>query len=302
VRFVLTTLTRGVGPTRTIPLRAGVLSAPEFDRLPDSGPDPLAIQLPRTLLQRFSGEQLVIPELRTATDVEVLARILSHTAAAADPAGWNLRFGRELNATEDKVHFTPRRTGIPVVEGKHVQPFTVDLSACSGYLPPAVARRIAAGIPYDRPRLAYRDVASASNRLTLIAAVLPPGTITTHTLFCLKTALDRDDQHVLAGLFNSFVANYLVRLRVTTHVTVAVVEALPLPRPDRGSREYQTIAELSRRLAMLPADDESQARLQAIAARLYGLEAAEFRHVLSTFPLVDEGLRAAALAEYSRTL
>ena len=302
LRFVLTTLTHGAGPTRTIPLRAGVQSAQEFDRLPDSGPDPQAVELPRALVQRFSGDQLVIPDLRTGADAEVLTRTFSNAPTAADPAGWNLRFGRELNATEDKAHFTPRRIGIPVVEGKHVQPFTVDISACSRFLVPAIARRIAAGIPYDRPRLAYRDVASATNRLTLIAAVLPAGTITTHTLFCMKTALDERDLHFLAGLFNSFVANYLVRLRVTTHVTVAVVEALPLPRPDRASGEYATVAGLAQRLARVPGDGAAEARLQAIAARLYGLGAAEFRHVLSTFPLVDEGLRQASMAEFSRTL
>jgi hypothetical protein len=36
-----------------------------------------------------------------------------------------------------------------------------------------------------RARLAYRDVASATNRLTLIAAVIPARAATTHTLFCL---------------------------------------------------------------------------------------------------------------------
>jgi hypothetical protein len=302
LRFVLTTATRGGGPTRTIPLRTGVLSAPEFDRLPDRGPDSLSIGLSRHLVERFSGDQVVIPELRTGADVGVLTRALAHAAPAADPAGWHVRFGRELNATEDKAHFTKGPGGMPVVEGKHLQPFTVDLGACSQFLPPAAARLVAGGIPYDRPRLAYRDVASATNRLTLIAAVLPAGTITTHTLFCLKTALDEADQHVLAGLFNSFAANYLVRLRVTTHVTVAVVESLPLPRPERGTRAYASLAELSRRLAAEPGDAAAQARLQALAARLYGLDAAEFAHVLSTFPLIDDELKAASMAEYSRTL
>ena len=38
--------------------------------------------------------------------------------------------------------------------------------------------------------LAYREVAAATNRLTLIAAILPADTITTHTVFCLKEPLD----------------------------------------------------------------------------------------------------------------
>ena len=55
----------------------------------------------------------------------------------------------------------------------------------------AIPLRVAAQLlnrerTFDRLRLAYRDVASATNRLTLIAALLPPGTVSTHTVFCLK--------------------------------------------------------------------------------------------------------------------
>ena len=88
----------------------------------------------------------------------------------------------------------------------------------------------------QRPRLAYRDVASATNRLTLIAAILPAGCVSTHTVFCLRTPLPLRDQHFLCGLFNSFVVNYLVRLRVTTHVTTATVEQLPIPTAETSRR------------------------------------------------------------------
>src|SRR4029450_9499166 len=92
------------------------------------------------------------------------------------------------------------------------------------------SRQLLPTAPYNRPRLAYRDVASATNRLTLIAAILPKGCVSTHTLVCLRTSLPLRAQHFLCGLFNSFVLNYLVRLRVTTHVTTAIVERLPVPR------------------------------------------------------------------------
>jgi hypothetical protein len=69
------------------------------------------------------------------------------------------------------------------------------------------------------------DVASATNRLTLIAAIVPADAVTTHTLFCLKTGLPLDAQHVLCALLNSFVANYLIRFRVNTHVTATLIVA-----------------------------------------------------------------------------
>ena len=73
---------------------------------------------------------------------------------------------------------------------------------------------------------------NATNRRTLIAAILPRGCVSTHTVFCLRTPLPSDTQHLLCGLFNSFVVNYLVRLRVTAHVTTGTVERLPIPIAD----------------------------------------------------------------------
>ena len=66
--------------------------------------------------------------------------------------------------------------------------------------------------------------------------MLPAGCVSTHTVFCLRTPLPLARQHFLCGLFNSFVVNYLVRLRVTTHVTTATVERLPIPTADARRR------------------------------------------------------------------
>ena len=306
LKFVVMTLTKAdfrlkAEGTTTLPLRAGIRSSAEFDRLPESGPDCDALPVSIRLIQQISGDQLAIPELRTRLD----ARIASHVAFSFPPAGsdagWGLRFGRELNATDDRKHFNERAAGLPVLEGKHLQPFTVDARSSRRYIDAAAAERILGNRPFDRPRLAYRDVAASTNKLTLIAAVLPAGTVTTHTLFCLKTLLDEDGQQFVAGVFNSFVANYMVRLRVTTHVTVAIVERLPLPVPSRSSPDFITIIECARVLAS-GADLSAQSRLQAATARLYRLDAEAFAHLLSTFPLVDERVRAASMEAFIRTV
>jgi len=121
------------------------------------------------------------------------------------------------------------------------------------------------------PRLAYRDVASATNRLTLIAAVLPAGCVSTHTVFCLRPPLPGRDQHFLCGLFNSLVVNYLVRLRVTTHVTTATVEQLPIPTTELAPAAAREIAALAKLLAR-GANKGAFAQLNARVAELYQLD------------------------------
>ena len=104
-------------------------------------------------------------------------------------------------------------------------------------------------------------------------------------MFCLRTPLPLASQYFLCGLFNSFVVNYLVRMRVTTHVTTATVERLPLPTRDHSPRAFREIAAIARLLSRR-ADAASATRLQVLVANLYQLTADEFAHVLSTFPLI----------------
>ena len=146
-------------------------------------------------------------------------------------------------------------------------------------------------------RLAYRDVSSPSNRVTLIAAMLNAGTVSTHTLFCLKEPLSIHRQHLLLACFNSLVVNFLVRLRVNTHVTTGMVERLPLPREDQMGPDADELARVCGVLAKAHGTGE-HVRLNALVAKMYRLTEAEFAHVLSTFPLIDRSEREAMLHEF----
>jgi hypothetical protein len=153
-----------------------------------------------------------------------------------------------------------------------------------------------------RARLAYRDVASATNRLTLIAAIIPARAVTTHTLFCLRTLLPLPHQRVLCALLNSYVANYLIRLRVSTHVTVALVSRLPVPLLHDDHPLFTRLATCAEALSLGAAAVEQMAEYteaQAIAAYLYKVSAAQFEHVLSTFPLVPSEIRQRALNRFN---
>jgi hypothetical protein len=303
LKFLVIAATRGAATT-TLPCRSGLRSPEALDALPDVG-DTGAVPLPCSLVEAFGGRQLVVPDIRDAIGIEVVSRCAFSIPALAAPDGWHVTFGRELNATEDRRHFVTEKTSsqcLPVVEGKLVQPFAVEVGAARSYIHAKTAARLlgAAGA-FTRPRLAYRDVASPANRLTLIAAIVPAGVVTTHTLFCLKAAVDPDIQWFLCGVFNSFVANYLVRTRVGTHVTVSVIEWLPVPRPALDSTAFREIVWLSRHLSNDPGDADANTRLQSAVGRLYGLTRPEFQHVLDSFPLIPSSARAAAMQEFRRS-
>ena len=189
---------------------------------------------------------------------------------------------------------------MPIVEGKLLAPFRADLDRATLGITASAAARLIDRASLARARLAYRDVASATNKLTLIAAVLPAGAVSTHTVFVSKRPLDDRSLWCLLGLMNSFVANYLVRLNVTTHVTASLMARLPVPRPAEGSPAFDELVGLSQALATdFEGEPEKYAMLNAIAANAYGLTIEEYQYVAGTFPLIGEEIRSTSVAMLS---
>jgi hypothetical protein len=248
-------------------------------------------------LERVSGAGLTIPWLKSATDAAIVERAAALFPPLGSAGGWSARFGRELNASDDRGAFRESHGGLPVVGGKHIEPFRVDLTSSRWSISEREAHRRLGARWQERPRLGYRDVASATNRLTLMAAVLPARCVSTHTVFCLRTPLPPAAQHALCGLFNSCMVNYLVRLRVSSHVTTAMIEQLPIPRQADAPGAFRRIAAAARLLARR-SDPAAMAMLQAQVARLYQLTADEFAHVLESFPLIPRAERDRAMRTY----
>jgi hypothetical protein len=299
IRFLLVTATAG-GTTENVACRFGVEDPIELETASDEPARSCSwftVRVSRCSLTRLSSDDLAIPWLRSAADLTLAERAAALFPPLGGREGWAARFGRELNATEDRVVLRAAGDGLPVVGGRQIRPFAVDLASSRHAIRPDAARKRLRDARHTRRRLAYRDVASAANQLTLIAAILPEGCVCTHTVFSLRTALAHADQQLLCALFNSYVVNFLVRLRVGTHVTAGVVEQLPVPTRAHAPGTARELAALARILSTRP-DARASARLQARVAGLYQLTVEEFDHVLSSFPLVPRTQRDEAFAAF----
>ena len=295
VRFVVCSAT-AAGSTEVLRFRHALTDPATIDR---DAAAPLTIA--RSRLEAWDPERLSIPEIADARALAIKSRAVDAAPPLGGAGGWNVRFGRELNATDDRPHFVSwsrSKNLLPIVEGKQIAPFQVALDRSTLAIP----RKMAGAIACDRERIAYRDVASATNRLTLIAGMLPAGAISTHTVFVSKTALDKPSRWCLLGLLNSLVANFLVRLQVSTHVTTSLMSRLPVPRPLDGSGELKIIAALARRLAVsgIDAGGADYAELNATVARLYGLTFDQYEYLVGTFPLLDATMRDACVTRYQQ--
>ena len=293
LRFMVVTTTTS-RPPRTIRAKFGVRSPKDLDALPGRD-DPLQtaypIRLTREQLAAVGGPLRRIPDLRRPADLRLLERLSASYPGLGSEKGWRLRFGRELNATDDRESFGSH--GLPVIDGKHIQPFVASPEQSQRRIREAAARSKLPDGRFRQPRLAYRDVSAAGNRLSLIAAIVPAGVVTTHSLFCLRTPLSPVRQQFLCGLFNSFVLNAVVRIWMGSHVTTSLVESLPVP-VWTGVRPQRLVAYWARRLSHRP-ESKVHSALQAVVAMIYGLDREAFAELLEGFPLVALEERRLAL-------
>jgi hypothetical protein len=276
--IVFRSIHRPVPEAATTRAAFGLTTAEEAEVIPEHGePEEehtLPVRLDPAALTMLGGPTRRLLDLRRVEDVDWVRHIRRFPPLSA-PEGWHVTFGRELNATDDRDLFNSREGArgsahtLLVAEGKHITPFHFDRGGPSQTIPTRVAAARFVDRRYSRARLAYRDVSGVGNTHALVAAIIPAGVITTHTLFCLKTRIPLEQQHFLCGLFNSAVFDRLVRLEMGSHVTTTLVENLPVPQWT-GSQVQREIARLAQDLAA-PGTPGPRIRLNTLVRVMYDL-------------------------------
>ncbi len=251
---------------------------------------------------------------------------------------WNLRLAREFDMTNDSHLFKadPGPGLLPLYEGKMIHQFDYRFGEPKYWLEETAARKALLGkdpdegqvLAYQRYRLAFRDVARDSDERTMIATVLPPRVFCPHTMSLEEippdgAGLGGQARLVVLALLNSLVLDYLLRQRITTHASFFLVYSLRAPRVAADSPVGRLLAARAARLICTGSEfadlwqevmgtplspevaaitRDARARLRAeldgLVAHLYGLTEEEFAHILSTFPVVPQETKDAALAAY----
>jgi hypothetical protein len=251
---------------------------------------------------------------------------------------WNLGLTAEFHMTIDgKTLFRtePDKGRLPLFEGKMIWQFQSDYEKPRYWVDEkegraAILRRReddGQALDYQTYRLGFRDIARNTDTRTMISALIPPtfhgNKLPTVKVFdgSGKRVIDSADQLFLCAIWNSFVLDWVLRQKVTTTLNFFYIYQLPVPRFGPRDPGFGSIANRAARLTCIAAefdtlakevglkphhdgvtDPAERARLRAeldgLIAHLYGLSEAEFAHVLSTFPLVPEPVKIAALNAY----
>lgn len=180
-------------------------------------------------------------------------------------------------------------------------------------------------LPCLAPRIAFRDVARATDSRTMISVLVPPGVVLQHSApYLLGHGGTAQDEAFLLGVLSSIPLDWYARREVENHVTFTVLNAFPIPAPSPEHPGYERVAECAGRLAAVDdrygewaqqvgvpvgsvtAPDERAdliAAIDACVGRLYGLTEAHLTHVFETFHHGwDYAPRLAAVLEHYRRI
>lgn len=328
-KFVILTFEKGV-TTKVFPAAFMRHHVQELVRFPSY--DDLNISV--DFIRRLSPDSLSVMEFKTTLDLQIAEKMLKFPLLSERlPSIWGLALGRELHMTDDKKLFQPqfRKGRLPLLEGKTIHQFTHTFSQPTRWIDENEGREAllkrgeedeGQELSYQQYRLGLRAIARNTDIRTLIVGILPKNSFSGNSIITsLRNGISNAELLFVAGVLNSLTVDYYIRQKVSANVNMFYIYQLPIPRSQSGDRFFAEIVERAAKLICTTpefddlaqavgigshqngvTEDRDRAQLRAeldgMIAHLYNLTEAEFAHILSTFPIVPEATKQAALDAY----
>ena len=325
-KFVVLTFKRG-GQTERFPAAFMRHDVAELEHFRHDG----GVLIDIDLVKRSSPSSLSVTEFKNALDVQIVEKMLEFPLLGEEmPDTWNVKLSSEFHMTNDSdlFHTEPGLGRLPLYEGKMIWQFQHGYAAPRYWVDENEGRERVLGrsqmdvgqiLGYQRCRLAYRAVASNTNERSLIASAVLPSFAGNSLI--VSESLEAHQLLACVGVLNSYIVDWALRQKVAANINMFYVYQLPIPRLKQDELFFDSIV---RRAAQLictaPEYDDLaaevglgshhsgvtdpvgraklRAELDGIIAHIYGLTEAESTYVLSTFPLVAEPVKVAALQTF----
>lgn len=330
-KFVVLTFEKG-SETKQFPAAFMRHDVKELERFPQEG----AIDMSMDLIRRLSPDSLSVMEFKNDLDVRIAEKMLRFPLLGEQIEGtWNLCLTAEFHMTNDSHLFkTEPGTGrLPLYEGKMIWHFNHHFADARYWIDEKKGRKALLGsevdtgkkLDYQYYRLGFRDVASSTNERSAISAIVPKNVFAGNTLPLIipteKQAPDAHELLLLLAVFNSFLFDWMIRNKITSHLNMFYVYQMPVPRLSKKDDAAQLLVNRAARLTCTTSEFDDlakelglkshkdgatkptecarlRAELDGLVAHLYGLTEEEFAYILTTFPIVPDPIKVAALNAY----
>lgn len=303
------------------------------------------LRVPVSVVKEFSPEALSFMEFDSQREIDIVTRMYARWPKLGDgSAGQPCRhYMAEIHMGNDRPLFSEDPSGIPLYEGRMIDQFDHRAKAyVSGRGREAVWDELPFGSPgkairpqwyiperdvprkldgrHHRYRIGFCDVTSPTNERSLVAALIPQGCLCGDKVPTITFPAGFEWAYMVwLAVSNSFVMDYIVRMKVALKMSYTLMDSLPFPRLLRDHHDARPLVDLAARLTCtgpemrdywdllaqdawlepLAADEEppglvgERERLQAmaeldaiVAVNLFGLDLDDLAFILDRFPTV----------------
>lgn len=181
------------------------------------------------LVRQHSGDKYSLVETRSKSHYDLYKKIVSKYLPVRDTK--IIQFGTDFHKTNDSKYFLPiEESDVPLYEGKFMNQFTVSPERVFEGVSEEMAVKKSKSL-YKSYRLAFRDISSSTNKKTLVATILPKGSVGTNTLSIERDSnlLTELERLFYLGIFNSYVIDFIIRQLIDKHVNLHFFNQLPIP-------------------------------------------------------------------------
>lgn len=284
------------------------------------------------LVKKISPDSLGISEFKNGKEVKIVEKILKWPFLSEKVSNaWNVELGREFDMSNDSNLFKTikGKNCVPLIQGNMFYQFVYPYAEPKYWIDLKEGRKAILGkkedvnqlLNYQCYKFVHRRIASSTNERSAIACILPPNSFCADTAQTTSNILPPKELILFTGVFNSFIVDWEIRQRITSHLDMHFVYNMHIPRLTQNDKYFSSIVSRAARLICTTPDFDElakevglkshksgvtdpveraklRAELDGIVAHLYELTEEEFAYILTTFPLVADPVKVAARNAY----
>jgi hypothetical protein len=227
------------------------------ERLPIIDTGALKMQLEH--IHKFSPDTLSIMEFKSQRDIDIAAKIYGNWPLLGEerPDSWNIELVREFDTSTDSYLFNTKAFGCALYEGKVISAYDHKFTELNYWIDEEIVRKNELNtkwkklikswhkqeiFEYEMYRGAFRRIAASTNERTLLSTIIPQKSTAPDTSIIIgrfaydaksKKPVQRikiEETSCLISILNAFISDFVIRLKITTHLDMHFVYTMPVPR------------------------------------------------------------------------
>jgi hypothetical protein len=211
--------------------------------------DTVNLDIEWELIKKLSPSSYSIIEFKNQTDLEIVKKLYNtSTLSATRGVKW---LKSELHMTNDSNLFYSNQNVLTLYEGKMINQYTSDFEKPRYWVKETdILGKFGSDYKdYKEFRLCFRAIARSTDKRTMISTILPKNVVTGNSLILTKIFVNNQriisEKYILylCGIFNSFILDYLLRLKISANLNMFMIYELPVPEIEEDNDLFNRIAE-----------------------------------------------------------